>query len=161
MQHNTLLSVGAYQAARERAASLDRPDRGRIVVSGADRASYLQGLLTNDVTALKAGEGCYAAYLTPQGRMIADLYVYELGDVILLTVPLEQTPAVLEKLDQFIFSEDVQLGDASGCVLDDSHRRPGCAADCRRCDRDRGGGPGGVARAREPARAIRRSCRSS
>ena len=42
-------------------------------------------------TALKAGEGCYAAYLTPQGRMIADLYVYELGDVILLTVPREQT----------------------------------------------------------------------
>jgi folate-binding protein YgfZ len=113
LQHNTLLSVSDYQAAHERAASLDRPDRGRIVVSGADRASYLQGLLTNDVTALKAGQGCYAAYLTPQGRMIADLYVYELGDVILLTVPLEQTPAVLEKLDQFIFSEDVQLGDGS------------------------------------------------
>jgi folate-binding protein YgfZ len=103
-----------YRAARERAASLDRPDRGRIVVSGADRRSYLQGLLTNDVAALEAGRGCYAAYLTPQGRMIADLYVYELGDVVLLTVPREQHAGVLEKLDQFIFSEDVQLGDASG-----------------------------------------------
>jgi folate-binding protein YgfZ len=108
-----MFSPGAYEAARERAASLDRSGRGRIVVSGADRASYLQGLLTNDVAALEAGQGCYAAYLTPQGRMIADLYVYELGDVILLTVPLEQTPAVLEKLDRFVFSEDVQLGDAS------------------------------------------------
>jgi hypothetical protein len=103
-----------YRTARERAASLDRPDRGRIVVSGADRRSYLQGLLTNDVAALEAGRGCYAAYLTPQGRMIADLYVYELGDVVLLTVPREQHTGVLEKLDQFIFSEDVQLGDASG-----------------------------------------------
>jgi folate-binding protein YgfZ len=109
-----MFSADAYQAARERAASLDRADRGRIVVSGADRASYLQGLLTNDVTALEAGQGCYAAYLTAQGRMIADLFVYELGDVILLTVPLEQTPTVLEKLDQFVFSEDVQLGDATG-----------------------------------------------
>src|SRR6185503_81721 len=108
-----MVSIDTYQAARDRAVTIDRADRGRIVVSGADRASYLQGLLTNDIVALKPGEGCYAAYLTPQGRMIADLFVYELGDVILLTVPRPQHRTVLDKLDQFIFSEDVQLGDAS------------------------------------------------
>ena len=103
----------AYQAARKGAAFIDRSDRGRLVVSGRDRASYLQGLLTNDIPAVKAGEGCYAAYLTAQGRMISDLWVYELGDVILLNLAGEMTAAVLAKLDQFIFSEDVQLGDAS------------------------------------------------
>src|SRR5438552_7976571 len=104
----------AYQAARQRAASIDRLSRGRIVVSGRDRASYLQGLLTNDIAALTAGTGCYAAYLTPQGRMISDLWVYELGDVILLNLPSVETKnTVLEKLDQFIFSEDVQLGDVT------------------------------------------------
>ena len=108
-----MVSTSGYQAARAGAAVLDRDDRGRIVVSGADRASWLQGLLTNDVQALKAGEGCYAAYLTPQGRMIADVYVFELGDVILLTVPLAQTKTVLDRLDQMVFSEDVQLGDAT------------------------------------------------
>ena len=106
-------SAAAYEAARRRAASIDRSDRGRIVVSGTDRASYLQGLLTNDVVALKAGEGCYAAYLTAQGRMIADLLVYELGDVMLLTMAGEVKDAVLARLDQFIFSEDVQLGDVT------------------------------------------------
>jgi folate-binding protein YgfZ len=104
----------AYDAARHRSAFIDRSHRGRIVVSGADRASYLQGLLTNDIVALKAGEGCYAAYLTAQGRMIADLYVYELGDVILLTLEARVKDTVLAKLDQFIFSEDVQLGDVTG-----------------------------------------------
>jgi folate-binding protein YgfZ len=108
-----MISASAYHAARTHAASLNRPDRGRLVVSGADRASYLQGLLTNDIEALKPGEGCYAAYLTPQGRMIADLFVYELGDVILLTVPLPEKDDVLARLDQFVFSEDVQLGDAT------------------------------------------------
>src|SRR5882672_6970167 len=115
-QHNTMIpvvSATAYDAARHRAAFLDRSDRARVVVSGADRASYLQGLLTNDVVALKAGEGCYAAYLTPQGRMIADLYVYELGDVMLLTMDRGVKEAVLTRLDQFIFSEDVQLGDVT------------------------------------------------
>jgi folate-binding protein YgfZ len=105
--------ASAYQAARNRAAFIDRSDRGRLVVSGRDRASYLQGLLTNDIPAVKAGEGCYAAYLTPQGRMISDLWVYELGDVILLNLAGDVTAAVLARLDQFIFSEDVQLGDVS------------------------------------------------
>jgi folate-binding protein YgfZ len=105
--------ASAYQSARQGAAFIDRSARGRLVVSGRDRASYLQGLLTNDIPAVRAGEGCYAAYLTAQGRMISDLWVYELGDVILLGLPGETTAAVLARLDQFIFSEDVQLGDVS------------------------------------------------
>jgi len=107
------VSAGAYTAAREHAAFVERSDRGRIVVSGADRASYLQGLLTNDIAALTPGTGCYAAYLTAQGRMIADMYAYELGDVILLTLDRAVKDAVMAKLDQFIFSEDVQLGDVT------------------------------------------------
>ncbi len=105
--------LDAYTSARRLAGLIDRSDRGRIVVSGRDRASYLQGLLTNDITSLKAGDGCYAAYLTPQGRMITDLSVYELGDVILITLGRTETDALLAKLDQFIFSEDVQLGDVT------------------------------------------------
>jgi folate-binding protein YgfZ len=107
------VSRTGYDAARRQAAVIDRSNRGRIVLSGRDRASYLQGLLTNDIVALKAGEGCYAAYLTAQGRMITDLLVYELGDAILLSLPGEMKDAVLAKLDQFLFSEDVQLGDVT------------------------------------------------
>jgi folate-binding protein YgfZ len=110
VQHD---SPTGYDAARHAAAYVDRSHLGRIVVSGTERASYLQGMLTNDIVALKAGHGCYAAYLTAQGRMIADLHVYELGDVILLTLPGVVKDAVLAKLDQFIFSEDVQLGDVT------------------------------------------------
>ena len=94
----------AYDAARRRAASVDRSHRGRIVVSGADRASYLQGLLTNDVAALGAGHGCYAAYLTPQGRMVADMWVYELGDAILLTMAGDVKDTVLARLDPVTIS---------------------------------------------------------
>jgi folate-binding protein YgfZ len=109
----SIVSADAYAAARRRAASVDRSDRGRIVVSGADRRSYLHGLLTNDITALGAGQGCYAAYLTAQGRMIADLHVYELGDVVLLTMAGSVKDTVMAKLDHFIFAEDVQLGDVT------------------------------------------------
>src|SRR5262245_55149033 len=111
---NPTVSISAYDAARRRAAFIDRSNRGRIVVTGRDRASYLQGLLTNDVVALAAGHGCYAAYLTAQGRMIADLHVYELGDVMLLDMAGDVKDTVMAKLDQFIFGEDVQLGDVTG-----------------------------------------------
>jgi folate-binding protein YgfZ len=103
----------AYQAARRGAAIVDRSDRGRVAVSGSDRASYLQGLFTNDIAALKPGQGCYAAYLTAQGRMITDVWVYEVGDVMLLSMNVEVKDALLAKLDQFIFTEDVQLGDVT------------------------------------------------
>ena len=130
-QHNTMIpavSAAAYAAARGGAAFLDRSHRGRIVVSGADRASYLQGLLTNDIVALKAGRGCYTAYLTAQGRMIADLDVYELGDVLLLTLAGRVKDGVIAKLDQFIFSEDVQVGDVTATRAQIGVLGPGAAA---------------------------------
>ncbi len=113
IQHSTTTPAN-YDAARRRAGVFERADVGRIVVSGRDRATYLQGLLTNDIAALAPGRGCYAAYLTAQGRMITDVHAYELGDVMLLTLPLEVKDSVLTRLDQFIFSEDVQLGDVTG-----------------------------------------------
>ena len=85
-------------------------------MSGRDRAAYLQGLLTNDISALTPGRGCYAAYLTAQGRMITDLSVYELGDAMMLVTPAQTKDAVLARLDQFIFAEDVQLGDVTDAL---------------------------------------------
>src|SRR5262245_48241794 len=98
------VSLDAYRAATQAAGLVDRQDRGWVVVSGKDRAAYLHGLFSNDIASLAAGRGCYATYLTAQGRMIADLWVYELGDVILLSMHRDVKEAVLAKLDQFIFS---------------------------------------------------------
>ena len=100
-----------YHAARRRAAFIDLSARGRIVLAGADRASYLQGLLTNDVTALEPGEGCYSAYLTPQGRMMADMAVVNLGRELLLDVDGSVTAMLLDRFREFVFTEDVTVDD--------------------------------------------------
>jgi len=108
-----------YAAVRQGAGVIDRGARGRIVVRGADRKTFLHALLTNDIVPLAPGTGCYAALLTPQGRMIADMQVFAMGDVMLLDVAREVKDLLLERFDQLIFSEDVQLGDVSdtwGCV---------------------------------------------
>jgi folate-binding protein YgfZ len=83
--------------------------RAQIAVAGADRATYLQGLLTNDIQALTDGSGCYAAWLSPQGRMLTDMHVLQSAGMILLDVPADQEAATLARLDQFLFSEDVRI----------------------------------------------------
>jgi folate-binding protein YgfZ len=82
-------------------------------VDGNDRTSFLQALLTNDLTALAPEQGVYAAYLTPQGRMIADMRLYARQDSILVDVPAPVAGALVAKLDALIFSEDARVSDAS------------------------------------------------
>ena len=102
-----------YDAIRNGAGLLRRPDRGLLLVGGADRTAWLQGLLTNDIAALRPAEGCYAAYLTPQGRMISDLRVLNVGAVDLLDVPASACASLLERFERFIITEEVTVLDWS------------------------------------------------
>jgi folate-binding protein YgfZ len=103
-----------YLALRRAGAQTDRSWLARITLSGVDRRALLQGLLTNDIEMLGKGTGCYAAWLTPQGRMITDLVVLELGDSVLLVVPAFRRDAVVAQIDASIFSEDVTMQDEAG-----------------------------------------------
>jgi tRNA-modifying protein YgfZ len=105
-----------YRQIVENAAIGEVAPTLQLAVAGNDRASFLQGLLTNDVQALKAGEGCYAAWLTPQGRMLTDLYVLESDGMMLLDLPAAQVEATAARLEQFLFSEDVKLGSLAGAL---------------------------------------------
>lgn len=108
-----MFSLESYQAARTKGGVVRRLDRGVLAISGADRAVWLQGLLTNDVESLKDGESRYAAYLTPQGRMITDMNVVAHGERLLLDVPAPLAAGLRERLDGLIFSEDAHVADES------------------------------------------------
>ena len=112
-----LASLDGYRELKERVGFIERFELGRLLLRGVDRRTYLHGILTNDIQSLAAGSGCYAALLTPQGRMITDMHVYELGDATLITLPLSLAPAVRDRLDQYIFAEDVQVEDASAATV--------------------------------------------
>jgi folate-binding protein YgfZ len=105
-----------YSALHEGAIIGAIAERRQIALSGPDRASFLQGLLTNDIPSLTAGRGCYAAWLTPQGRMIIDLHVLESGDMLLLDVPAAEVEQTAERLEQFHFTEDVQIANLAGSL---------------------------------------------
>jgi folate-binding Fe-S cluster repair protein YgfZ len=52
------------------------PGRGVVEVSGEDRATFLQGLVSNDVTGAAPGRAIWAALLTPQGKWTADFFIF-------------------------------------------------------------------------------------
>src|SRR5688572_8073766 len=112
-----MFSLEQYNAAHNAAALIDRSSQGRVALTGGDRASFLHALLTNDIARLTSGQGVYAAYLTPQGRMISDMGVIETGARMLLTVERDIAAPLAERFDKLIFSEDVQAKDVTGDVI--------------------------------------------
>jgi folate-binding protein YgfZ len=115
-----MFSLESYDALRNGTAFVRRTDRGVLALRGADRATWLQGLVTNDVLAIPRFSRGYGAWLTPQGRMITDLWVAVLADHLLLDVPRPLAAALRDRLDALIFAEDVQVEDVSeeGRVFD-------------------------------------------
>lgn len=111
-----MFSAEGYQAMRRGAGVVRRGDRGVLSVTGADRLTWLQGLLTNDVAALAVGGVCDAAYLTPQGRMITDMRVVNLPGCTLLDVPGSLAESLCAKLEGLLFSEDAQIADLSATM---------------------------------------------
>ena len=99
--------------ARAGAGLLDLSHRGRLAVIGPDRASWLQGLVTNDLAKLSVGGGCAAAALTNKGKLVGDLRVYLRPDEIWIDVDGTRRAAVLEHLSHFIVMEDCEVVDRS------------------------------------------------
>jgi folate-binding protein YgfZ len=102
-----------YRILSTGAGWLDRRSRGRIRFDGADAAAFLHALVSNEVAALTPGRGVYAAYLTPQGRMVTDLHVHHRGDHLIAVVPAALASSLTTRLDQLIFAEDVRVSDVT------------------------------------------------
>lgn len=100
-----------YRALRESAAWLDLSGRGKIRVTGEDRARLLHAMTTNHVQGMKSGDSCYAFFLNAQGRILADVSILCQDDSFLLDTEPETARKVYEHLDKFIIADDVVLED--------------------------------------------------
>jgi folate-binding protein YgfZ len=105
-----MTTVG-YQALTGGAGLLDLSARGRIRVTGEDRARLLHAMTTNHVQQLLPGDGLYAFFLNAQGRIQADVYVLCFEDHFLLDTEPETRAIVYEHLDRYIIADDVTLED--------------------------------------------------
>lgn len=105
-----------YTALREHAAWIDLTARGKIRMTGEDRARLLHAMTTQHIQNLKSGEGAYAFFLNAQGRIQADVNVVCFEDSFLLDTEPEQRSKIYEHLDRYIIADDVTLEDVTDSV---------------------------------------------
>jgi tRNA-modifying protein YgfZ len=87
----------------------DRSDRGKLALTGSGAREFLQGQVTNDIEALTPGTGCYAAFLTPKGKMLGDLRVLETGDELLLDCERVALQELFNMIRRFSIGYDLEL----------------------------------------------------
>jgi folate-binding protein YgfZ len=107
-------AAAEYAAARRAVGLVDRGHHGVLEVRGRDRAGFLHALLSNDIKRLGAGEGCAATLLDVHGKVQVIVLVWTLDDRILIVTPPGRAAFALEALDNYLFSEKVELRDATG-----------------------------------------------
>ncbi len=117
-----------YEALHEHAAWIDLSARGKIRLTGEDRARLLHAMTTNNIQALTPGEGCYTFFLNAQGRILADANVLCTEDSLLLDTEPETRKQVFQHLDQFIIADDVTLEDATDALATIAVEGPQAAA---------------------------------
>jgi tRNA-modifying protein YgfZ len=105
-----------YDALRNRAAWIDLSARGKIKLTGEDRARLLHAMTTNHIQQLTPGSGCYAFFLNDKGRVLADANVLCRPDYFLLDVEPETRQPLYQHLDRFIIADDVTVDDATDAV---------------------------------------------
>ncbi len=108
-----------HRACREAAVAIDLSHRGRLRFTGPDAEEFLHRILSNRVQELKPGEGVYNTFLTRQGKLISDLYLYKQQNSFTALLAPGMASVFAEEIDKFIIMDQVEVSDetdASFCI---------------------------------------------
>lgn len=91
-------------------------ERCLIRVSGDDAATFLQNLLTQDVLKLEEGRLAYGCLLTPQGRVLHDLFIFRKDGDFFLDCETARSDDLLRRFRAFRLRAKVAFEPAGGKV---------------------------------------------
>ncbi len=106
--------TGEYWAVRSAVGLIDLTHRGLLQFTGPDRLSFLQGMLSNDLKSLNPFDGQYAAILTQQGKVIADVRVLCSLNSFYLDFWQNLKSKILDHLNRYLVADEVEITDRSG-----------------------------------------------
>ena len=101
------VATSEYELAKSAAVVVDRSSRGRLILSGADVADFLQGQVSNDIEALLPGSGCYATLLTAKGKIRCDMRILRGEDWFLLDSEPQALPVLEHMVRVYSIGRDV------------------------------------------------------
>jgi folate-binding protein YgfZ len=86
------------------------PGRAVLRMTGGDRVTFLNGLVSNDVALAAPGQAIWSALLTPQGKWLADFFVFAEDGALLLDCDAAQSAMIAQRLSRFRLRADVAIG---------------------------------------------------
>jgi folate-binding protein YgfZ len=102
-------TVVDYRVLTEACGLLDRSERGKLALTGSGAKEFLEGQVTNAVESLHPGQGAYAAFLSPKGKMLGDLRVLDLGDELFLDTERSALQELFNMIRRYRIGFDVEL----------------------------------------------------
>lgn len=102
-----------YLALANGPAIVDRSHRGLLEISGADRATWLHNLTTNQIKPLRSGEGNYVFCCSQQGRILFDAVVLVRPECCWMDMDRGFIDTAKAHLGKYIITEDVAIADRS------------------------------------------------
>lgn len=107
-----------YQQVCQDAGLFDLSYRGKLELSGPDAVPFLNNLCSNDVKNLPVGGGCEAFLTTNKAKVVSHLRIFHLqaGDgrqALWLDLEPGQSEPVIQHLDRYVISEQVEFSDRS------------------------------------------------
>lgn len=95
------IGIEATKMQRQAFSRQKRGGRAIIMVAGPEARHFLHNLLTADIESLMPGEARYGALLSPQGKILHDLFVYDTGDGFLLDAARSQAGELIKRLSLY------------------------------------------------------------
>ena len=102
-------SLDAARILEQRSAYRECPGLAAVYVRGDDRTTWLNGQITNDVREIAQGQSVHALAVNVRGKILAELFVADLGEALILLVHKSAEAALLESFERYIIMEDVTL----------------------------------------------------
>jgi folate-binding protein YgfZ len=96
---------------------IEARDRALIALAGADRYSFLQGIVSNDVAKATGERAIYAAFLTPQGKYLHDIFIAVLGERLLIDCEAARRSDLLRRLSLYKLRAKVTLAEENELAI--------------------------------------------
>ncbi len=102
-----------FRALQSGCGVYDLGFRAKISLAGNDRVRWLNGMVSNKIKDLPAGQGVYAFVLNPQGHILGDLYAYNRGESIVIDTDHSQLEKILAVFKRYIIMDKVEVKNLS------------------------------------------------
>lgn len=105
--------VMAAEADMKAAAIAMLPDRGVVAVTGPDAESWLDNLVSNDLTLLQRDALVFTGLLSPQGKVLFEFFIYRSSDGLLLETASNSADGLIKRLKLYKLRAKIELVDAT------------------------------------------------